>query len=190
MDKIENIFFDFFGVISCEVTKLWVDTYCKSANVEDEIRNNSVKVDMGQIGEDELFTYFANISASTKDIVIEQFISLAKINHDLVEYIKDLKNHCKIYLLSNACGPFLRRILKRNNLEALFDKIYISSEIGKIKPNADFYNYVLSDLSITPSNAIMVDDRYVNIEGANNLGIKGILFKNLSQLIVELNDIV
>lgn len=188
MDKINNIFFDFFGVISSEVTKSWLKNYCKDFSAIDDINKNSVKVDMGEIGEDELFGYFASLSGDTKENVIEQFISLAEINSDLVKDIEKLKSKYNIYLLSNACAPFLRRVLEKNNLYHLFDKIYISSEIKRAKPNADFYEYVLKDLVVNGKDAVMIDDRPINIDGAKAVGINGIMYKNINQLKDELHQ--
>ena len=105
---------------------------------------------------------------------------------DLLSLIKSLSKKYPIYLLSNAISSHIRNILDKNSLNDLFNKIYISSEIKAVKPNIDFFEYVLNDLNCNPSNAIMIDDNARNIEGAASVGIKGIVYTDIQMLINKL----
>ena len=64
-------------------------------------------------------------------------------------------------------------ILKKFNIRNFFDKIYISSEIGKRKSTGSLYTYVLKDLNIKPSSLIMIgDNRKSDYKIPVSLGIK------------------
>ena len=54
------------------------------------------------------------------------------------------------------------------------DDVIISAEIGKIKPNRDYYEYILNKYNIKPEELLFLDDNINNINGASILGIKTI----------------
>ncbi len=51
-----------------------------------------------------------------------------------------------------------------------FDYVYLSFEIGMLKPNKEVYEYVLNDLKINASNILFIDDNKDNIEIAKACG--------------------
>ena len=59
----------------------------------------------------------------------------------------------------------------------LFEKVYYSHEIGLRKPNADIFQYVLSDTGIDPDETMFIDDFIENIETARQLGFQTIHLK-------------
>ena len=61
--------------------------------------------------------------------------------------------------------------------EELFEKIYLSHEIGLRKPNVECYHYVLKDAGIKGSESVFVDDNRANIKGADEAGINTIWAK-------------
>ena len=68
----------------------------------------------------------------------------------------------------------------------LFDKAYISVDIGLMKPDKEIYNNVLEDLAISADKALFIDDKLEYVVGAEKVGIRSILFENLHQLKYEL----
>lgn len=54
------------------------------------------------------------------------------------------------------------------------DDYFISSEINKYKPNADFYKHILNEFNIRAKEMLFVDDSQVNVDGAASLGIQTI----------------
>ena len=59
-----------------------------------------------------------------------------------------------------------------------FEPLYFSAEIRKIKPYADLYAHVVSDLPCLPSETLFIDDRDDNVRGARRAGINAILHKS------------
>lgn len=180
MDKV--ILFDFFGVISSEVSPIFFKRYFNEEDakiIKEEIMS---KGDKGELSEEEIYDLISKRVNITPLKVKEDFKELIHINNELVSYIKELKKEYKVYLLSNAISSFLRRILKENNLYELFNEVYISSEIKLIKPYKEFYNYVIEKENLDPSLCIMIDDNKKNIEGAINCKLNGIVFTNNKDL--------
>ena len=180
MEKV--ILFDFFGVISSEVSPIFFKRYFNEEEakiVKEEIMS---KGDKGELNEEEIYDLIAKRVNETPLKVKEDFKELIHINYELVNYIKELKKEYRIYLLSNAVSSFLRRILKENNLYELFNEVYISGEIKLIKPYKEYFNYVIEKESLDPSMCIMIDDNKKNIEGAISCNLNGIVFTNNKDL--------
>jgi putative hydrolase of the HAD superfamily len=59
----------------------------------------------------------------------------------------------------------------------VFEKIYLSHEIGLRKPKKECYEYVLQDANILGAETIFIDDNKGNIRGAEEAGIQTIWAK-------------
>ena len=57
-----------------------------------------------------------------------------------------------------------------------FDGGVFSYETGYMKPDRRIYEFFLRKYNIDPNRAIFFDDKKENIEAAEKLGIKGVLF--------------
>ncbi len=55
-----------------------------------------------------------------------------------------------------------------------FDSVILSDEVGLLKPDAAIYHLSLSQLNISPNNALFIDDIAENITGANQVGMQAI----------------
>src|SRR5215831_5250040 len=74
--------------------------------------------------------------------------------------------------LSNGVVEAMARIRAERHLERWFDVVVVSCEVGAAKPEPVIFEMCLSRLGVKPSQALFVDDRIVNIEGAARLGIQ------------------
>ncbi len=92
------------------------------------------------------------------------------------QLIKDAKEvGYKIYLLSNINIQFSENRDKVNILK-LFDGIMLSSEIQHTKPDPVIYNTLLERYSLKAEECMFIDDRRINTEGGEAVGIRGYLF--------------
>jgi putative hydrolase of the HAD superfamily len=62
----------------------------------------------------------------------------------------------------------------------------LSCEVRLIKPDKAIYERCLEGLEVTPSEALFVDDREINVHAARALGITSIQFQSVGQLRDEL----
>lgn len=58
-----------------------------------------------------------------------------------------------------------------------FDRLYMSGEMGVIKPNAEIYDRVEADCGLPPASLLFTDDRADNIAAAQNRGWQTHLFE-------------
>ncbi len=56
------------------------------------------------------------------------------------------------------------------------DKVFVSYELGLLKPDAKIYQKVLQKLGAQPQEVIFIDDKPRNVKAAEALGICGIVF--------------
>jgi FMN phosphatase YigB (HAD superfamily) len=63
-----------------------------------------------------------------------------------------------------------------------FDHQTFSAEVRVIKPDPAIYQHSLDGLGVAPSEALFVDDRESNIDGARALGLSAIQFHSVAQL--------
>ena len=124
------------------------------------------------------------IIKTTKEVINK----LYEIKHkDLFKIIKE-KYNIKIIIATNHVSYVKEYIL--NNLDNNYlDDIIISAEINKIKPNKDFYNYILNKHKIKPQELLFLDDNINNINGAKELGINTIKVDKRTNLLKEIEKI-
>ena len=75
--------------------------------------------------------------------------------------------HAKVFL-SNQLGP------EGQNVFDLFQKIFLSFDMGMVKPNPRIYQQVLDELHLAAGQVVFFDDNLSNIESAKNMGIQAI----------------
>jgi HAD superfamily hydrolase (TIGR01509 family) len=101
---------------------------------------------------------------------------------DLARRIHD--RGCKTGIVSNTeavAHAFARQFRYR-----AFDTIVLSCAEGTMKPEREIYEIAAGRLRTPPQQCAFIDDRPPFIEGAVAVGMKGILYKDLAQLVTDL----
>ncbi len=116
------------------------------------------------------------------------------VTDGIVQLLKDSKRAgYNIYLLSNINIQFAENTDKVPILK-LFDGIMLSSYVKFVKPEKEIYHALLNRYNLNAEECIFVDDRKINIEGGEAVGIKGYLFdgdtEKLRQYINSNNDMM
>ena len=96
-----------------------------------------------------------------------------------IEMLRELKEKgYRLYLLSNINSIHLRDVyaIVRSehgdlDFDALFDKPYYSHLIGRRKPDADTFRFVLQDAGIRAAETLFIDDNLDNVNSAATIGI-------------------
>jgi len=176
------VLFDFFGVICSEIAPFWLRRHFDGAEA-DAVKDDVVAAgDLGRLSEVEVFRRLSALTGVAPEQILREWEEYISIDGALVGYIESLRASTRVYLLSNAIGPFLRRILESQGLYRLFDGVFISSELGLAKPDPEFFREVLSRISASACDAVMIDDNPKNIAGAREAGIDGIVYTSLKAL--------
>ncbi len=112
------------------------------------------------------------------------------LDEDLVELLRRLRKEYTTGLLSNAWDDLRGQIEGVWRIADAFDQIFISSELGMIKPEPNIYLWMIEKLAVEPSRVVFVDDFIENIEGARAAGIQAIHFRSPEQVREQLQKIL
>lgn len=98
--------------------------------------------------------------------------SLLKLYDGVTELLEMLKREKgKIILLSNAQSSFTLPELKLLGIDKCFDHIFISSDYGVRKPDADFWQIMIDETGIKPAESVMIGNDYeADLSTAKRLG--------------------
>lgn len=98
-------------------------------------------------------------------------------NYELVDYAHSLKDRCKIGLLSNVT------VLEKPKQDidvcrSMFDYVWLSCDLGTLKPDREIYERVTKDLlSLGEFDIIFIDDNEANVKAAEERGWKVVHYK-------------
>jgi len=79
--------------------------------------------------------------------------------------------------LSNSGPEVMARVRADHPLEALFDAVVISCEVGLVKPDPRIFRLCLERLGLSAAVALFVDDRADNVEAAASVGLQTLQFE-------------
>lgn len=78
----------------------------------------------------------------------------------------------RMALLSNAGFDF-GDAFRRAPFARYFEQVFVSAELGMIKPDPEIYRHVVRQLGIEPAEMVFIDNKKVNVEGAESIGALG-----------------
>ncbi len=111
---------------------------------------------------------------------------LSPKNRSVFRLVNSLRAHYQTAMLSNINVLHYEYVKKNFPVFGVFDKIFLSFELGAIKPDKKIYEQVIRRLRVSPREIFYTDDRAELVESAESLGIRGCVFTNFQQLV---NDI-
>jgi putative hydrolase of the HAD superfamily len=89
-------------------------------------------------------------------------------------------------ILSNMGDNVLENMLREFDWLQRFDVLVWSFQLRMAKPDPAIYHYVLQKLGTSPEETLFLDDKLVNIQAAQALGIKAIQFSTVEKLRIDL----
>jgi len=84
-------------------------------------------------------------------------------------------------LLSNA-GFDYGDAFRRAPFAQYFERVFVSAELGMLKPDPDIYRHVARELGIDPVDMVFIDNKEANVEGARSIGVTGHVFTGVEGL--------
>lgn len=148
---------------------------------------------LGEITHEEHWDKFRKtlqISVEEVKQLEQEFFAGDKLDVDLVDFIRALKKNYHIVLLSNALSNLRIAITNEWKIDDAFHQIIISAEVGMMKPDEAIYELTLERMGFEPYETVFIDDFPRNIEGARQVGMHTILFKDTNQVMTELNTLL
>lgn len=192
---IKNIIFDLGGVILDIDYNLTVKAFedLGIPNFKDQYSKMSQSdlfdnIETGKISPTEfrnLIRTIANKKFSDTEIDHAWNALILHLPNDRIRLLHRLKRHYRLFLLSNTNAIHYKdytALIKRENgidgLEPLFEKTYLSHEMGLRKPDPAIFQVVLSENKLEPGETLFIDDSPQHIESAKSVGINAYHLEN------------
>lgn len=196
--KIENIIFDFGGVlVDWNPRHLYKDHFQNENEMEHFLTH--ICTDEWNVEQDR------GRSLSEGTIMLQkkfpEFHSLIQFYYDkwetmlksdipeTVALLHKLKKKYKLYGLTNWSAETIPIAYKRFSFFKEFDGIVVSGEEKIIKPDKKIFHLLLDRYHLKAENSIFIDDNIHNIKAAEEIGLYAIHFENPIQLENKLRSI-
>lgn len=128
-----------------------------------------------------------SIIMNTTESLIEKLYKVK--DRDIFKKIKEKHPDVKIIIATNHLS-FIRNFIGESFDVDYLDDLIISAEIHKIKPNVDFYKYLLDKYKINSKELLFIDDNKENVDSAKNIGISTIKVEKDTNIIQEIDLIL
>ncbi len=119
----------------------------------------------------------------------------ARYNSKLLELLAELRAAGYLLAALSNLEPSRAKWLKERGIDARFDEVVFSCEVGLRKPdiskctpeNLEIYRLALRRLGIEASECIFIDDNDNCVDAAESIGITSVRFENVEKLKKELH---
>lgn len=120
--------------------------------------------------------------ARIHEIWLADFRSWLSVAPAVFEILTDLRaGGTRTALLSNA-GPDFGGAFRFSPLGGLFDHFFVSGELLLLKPEPSIYEHVADALGLAAGQMVFIDNKEINVRGAESLGITGHVFVGAHEL--------
>ena len=194
--KIENIVFDINGVL---VNRPFLRNFLKMKMFPWDLRScfrlfASKEWDdynRGKYRNDE--EVLAAMNLKNPDAVrrlLKRFYSFDLVeDRKLAEYIKEIRNKCRVYILTNQAVEEWQ-IIKQCDIVKNTDGIVVSCESGYMKPEKELYEILIKRYDLDPAKTVIVDDRARNVRVGEEVGFTAIVHRSAEETIRKLESLM
>jgi len=177
--KPKAIIFDLFGVLASTFNQKWREKYVADRpEVVKDLKSIMAGLDIGTKVQADFFDAAAKAVGRTPQEVQQEMESSFTVYPDMFALATQLRKEYKTAICSNASAPYARALflMKGYELNDYFDKVFISSELTLVKPDAEMFIYCAKNLGVELTECAFVDDAEINVAAAEKLGMKAHLF--------------
>ena len=199
---IKAIIFDYNGVVKV-INKYFFDDVESIFGLSAEEKEYAKKMtrdlfeqlDKGLLDEDSFWLKFSqrihkSMPINVKELAHKLFNEHFELYEEVVNMLKNLKTNGYVTAVLSDTFPYMADITRERNGYDYFDKVYLSCEVGFVKPQKEFYEFGVKDLVVLPGECIFIDDNENNLLPAEKLGMKTILAKKPDQTVEDVWAII
>lgn len=193
---IKNVIFDIGNVLT---NYRWHDFMVDKGYTEEQIERLAKatvynvawnEFDRGVYTEEEIYQAFIAADPEIEDWIRSVFADcngLVTKRDFAIPWLEELKSKgYKVYYLSNFSEKAKVECAEALDFIPHMNGGYLSYTVKMIKPDPAFYNLLLTTYDLKAEECVFIDDTPKNIKAGEELGIRGIVYKDLEQVKADL----
>ena len=188
LSDYDTIIFDFGGVILDINPDLSRHKFAVMLGVENARRLEEEQVpqlyESGRMTRGEFIAKINQIGGtnySEEEILNAWNAMLLAYQKPRIEWIKRLRNTHKLLMLSNTNEShfeyFHNKLIAEYGVTfyQLFDHVYLSHEMGLLKPSLEIFQKVIDEQQLNPLRTLFIEDTQRNVDAARQVGLQTLL---------------
>jgi len=195
--RFQGLLVDFGGVLT---TNIWssFDAFCSSegldrGTVRELFRGDGEalallrRLERGAVTDEEFERDFGAMLGVEPGGLIERLFAGLGPDEAMIEAVEAARAQgIRTGLISNSWGT---GIYERAPLD-IFDASVISGDVGLHKPQPEIFHLGAERLGVEPGCCVFVDDLRENVEGAEAVGMHGVLHRETDETIARLRELL
>jgi len=125
----------------------------------------------------------------TIDGLARAYYNSVNPREEVFHLVRALESDYDLQLYSDTPELLYERVIKDMPVFDAFSEVVLSFEVGKLKDEPDGHREVIAKSGNQPEEIVFIDDREEFVEKSRELGINGIKFTNLRDLVGELEGL-
>jgi putative hydrolase of the HAD superfamily len=107
----------------------------------------------------------------------DEYLQRYKLNDGLTNFLEAVNSQgYEVWCLSNDISEWSKKLRARFGLDKYVRGFVISGDVGVRKPEQAIFAHLIGQLTVSPRDAVLVDDQRRNLDVAAALGFSTILF--------------
>ena len=121
----------------------------------------------------------ARWGVADRALEVRDWLTLITVDRQVLGLVSRLRQLGYQCLLATNQQPHRAHFMARElGYEQAFERCFFSCEVGLAKPDPRYFRAILSAMKLAPEQALFIDDKPQNIEGARSVGIHAECFAN------------
>jgi FMN phosphatase YigB (HAD superfamily) len=145
----------------------------------EDLLNHNDLFERGKIDELQFINCFLKYipNASLEEITKAWNSVIGDFPLERLEFLQLLSSKYRLFLLTNTDSIHINRFEHKvgmsfySDFYRCFEKVYYSHEMGMRKPDAEIFNTIIRKHDLSPKRTLFVDDKKVNTDIAESLGL-------------------
>ncbi len=180
---IKAVLLDFYGVIQTDNLLIWIDKLePKFPDLRAQADDICRRLDLDEITLDQYYQELADAANMPVSQARQEMADEVAINTPLLDLVDELRaKGVNVSILSND-GSSLHGYVEDLGIDKHFDNVFVSGELGLMKPDIRIYQYAARHLGIPVDEIIFFDDKQSNVDGALRARLKAEVYTSVSQV--------
>ncbi|WP_298212952.1 HAD-IA family hydrolase [Acidovorax sp.] len=189
--RISCVFFDYDGVLTADRTGSM--TTCRFIRqrtgidldlVSSAFAKHNEALTLGLTSHVEVWPHICeDLNEDLPLSLLEEAFDSTPVNAQMFELAAQLRHECRVGIITDNKADRMRRLRTVQKLDALFDPIVVSADVGKSKSSPALFEHALSRIGLLAKQSVFIDNNSDNVAVAASTGMNAVYFDD------ALNDV-